>query len=126
MRRFPGDGRTCPRPSDWARSYDIVILAARCMRDLPSPALCDCQPPLDSQSTISSACLPGNAGLNLALRLRATPQSSANQRTSFGQVGDPLSRWHMVMQMSTDLMVVPDEVVGQGLPRHSWTTSQAA
>jgi hypothetical protein len=42
MRRFPGDGRTCPRPSDWARSYDIVILAARCMRDLPSPALCDC------------------------------------------------------------------------------------
>jgi hypothetical protein len=37
MPRFPGDGRTCPRPSDRARSYDVVILAARCMRGLLSP-----------------------------------------------------------------------------------------
>jgi len=37
MPRFPGDGRTCARSSDRARSYDSVILAAKCMRGLTAP-----------------------------------------------------------------------------------------
>jgi hypothetical protein len=113
-----GSRKPCSRPGHWRRYRmqrgPCVVQTPwsadrfRSLRGLIANRLrscVTCQPLLDTQSTISSACLPSHVGLNLALRQRVESRSSANQRSPSEQVIGRLARYQMVVQISTDQKV---------------------